>query len=228
MRELNRKYVAAHWVILANVGRKQWRNRRGGGGGGQGAVIPRDFWPGNFCWRIGKRKARKIEKLEQNRRKMEKGKVKIENGKGKVTKGGEDFVLFCFVFVFCFLFCFCFVLFCFCLFVCLFLLFTFQNDWGLFWVYQNGNFLPGKSVCAGEKIRKNDFAPSEKYGCYAPGRAVEIGCSWIGMASRIGSESPIQILILSQCDINVQILFLVYTDNSTSHHHLDNLLKSMI
>ena len=41
------------------------------------------------------------------------------------------------------------------------LLFTFQNHQNLFWVYQNGNFLPGK------KIRKNDFVPSEKYTSYA-------------------------------------------------------------
>ena len=32
-----------------------------------------------------------------------------------------------------------------------------------------GNFLPEKKkLNAGEKIRKNDFAPSEKYSCYAP------------------------------------------------------------
>ena len=35
-------------------------------------------------------------------------------------------------------------------------------------VYQNGNFLPGKNISRREKIRKNDFAPSEKYACYAP------------------------------------------------------------
>ena len=49
-----------------------------------------------------------------------------------------------------------------------FLLFTFENDENLFWVYHNGNFLPGKPFNAGKKIRKNDFAPSEKYACYAP------------------------------------------------------------
>ena len=44
----------------------------------------------------------------------------------------------------------------------------FENDRNLFWVYQNGNFLLGKSISRREKIRKNDFAPSEKYACYAP------------------------------------------------------------
>ena len=57
-------------------------------GGGQGErVPPRDFWPGNFCWRIGKKEARKkgkmvkIGKIEKKRRKIVKGKV--ENWKWK-------------------------------------------------------------------------------------------------------------------------------------------------
>ena len=58
------------------------------------------------------------------------------------------------------------------------LLFTFENDGNLLWVYQNGNFLPGKSISHREKIRENDFAPSEKYACYAPGSPVlKIFCS---------------------------------------------------
>ena len=40
--------------------------------------------------------------------------------------------------------------------------FFFQNNWNLlFWVYQ-------MEVSTGKKTRKNDFAPSEKYACYAP------------------------------------------------------------
>ena len=31
-----------------------------------------------------------------------------------------------------------------------------------------GIFYREKAFYAGEKIRKNDFAPSEKYACYAP------------------------------------------------------------
>ena len=46
-----------------------------------------------------------------------------------------------------------------------FLLFTFENVENLFWVYQNGNFLPGKNISRREKNRKNDFVSSEKYAC---------------------------------------------------------------
>ena len=32
--------------------------------------------------------------------------------------------------------------------------FCFENDGNLFWVYQNGNFLPGKSISHQEKIQE--------------------------------------------------------------------------
>ena len=73
------------------------------------------------------------------------GRWKIENVRGKVTKWGEDFRTF------------------------FFSLFTFQNHWNLFWLYQNGNFLSGKGISSREKIRKNNFASSEKYSSYASG-----------------------------------------------------------
>ena len=118
----------------------------GGGGGGRGAECPpRDFWPGNFCWRTGKKQARKKGKRGENwEEKVENLKLKQQN----VIKRGED--LFFFFFFFCFS--------------------LLKNDKNLFWVYQNGNFLPGKSISRREKnIRKKNFAPSEKYACYAPG-----------------------------------------------------------
>ena len=77
-------------------------------------------------------------KMEQKRRKIEKGEV--ENWKWKDEKLQNEDKTF----------------------------FTFQNDWNLFWVYQNGNFLPGKSISRREKIRKNAFPPSEKYSSYTP------------------------------------------------------------
>ena len=100
---------------------------------------------------------------------------------GKVLKRGEDFfdfffVLFCFfVFVFFFLFfvlfLFCFVLFCF----VFFFAFHFRKRREFVFLgvsNKNGNFLPGKNISRREKIRKNDFAPSEKYACYAPDQLV--------------------------------------------------------
>ena len=47
-----------------------------------------------------------------------------------------------------------------------FFAFHFWNHWNLIWVYQNGNFLPEKVFHAEKKIRKNNFAPSEKYSSY--------------------------------------------------------------
>ena len=127
-------------IIVTHLTGLQWRNRRGGG---QGAEFPRDFWPGNFCWPIGKEWQGKKGKWCR-KGKSKKERWKIENLKmegGKVTKWGED----------------------------LFFFFTYQNHWNLFWVYQNGNFLTGKKAFhAGKKIRKNDFAPApEKYSSCA-------------------------------------------------------------
>ena len=64
-----------------------------------------------------------------------------------------------------------------CIFVCLFVCFvfvfgfffsTFQNPWNLFWIYQNGNFLPGKSISRREKSGKITLLPLKKYSSYAP------------------------------------------------------------
>ena len=117
----------------------------GGVGMAGGQSAPRHFWPGNFCWSIGKREARKTGKLEKKRRKIEKGKggkLKLEGA--KVTKWGEDFFFF-FFFFFCFS------------------LFTFQSHWNLFWVYQNGKFLPGKGIWRREKIQEKWLCPPLKY-----------------------------------------------------------------
>ena len=57
---------------------------------------------------------------------MEGGKLELEVG--KVIKSVEDLEDFFFI-----------------------LLFTFENDENLFWVYQNGNFLPGKNISLREK-----------------------------------------------------------------------------
>ena len=59
---------------------------------------------------------------------------------GKVIKRGEDPVFFFFFF----------------------LLFTFENDGNSFWVYQNGNFLPGKSISRREKKSGETTLPPQK------------------------------------------------------------------
>ena len=100
----------------------QWHNRREA----VGRVPLQDFWLGNFCWRIGKKEARKKGERGKNweeRRKIVKGRWKIgmEMEVGKVLKRVGDRIkrsedLFFFFFFF-------------------FWLFTFQNDGNLSWVY---------------------------------------------------------------------------------------------
>ena len=76
----------------------QWHNRGG-------RVPPRNFWPRNFCWPIGKKEARKKGKRGENWRekkencKREGENLKMEGEGGKVTKWGED-LFFSFFFFF--------------------------------------------------------------------------------------------------------------------------------
>ena len=83
--------------------------------------------------------------------KSKQGRWKIENERRKSYKMRRGLFFFCFcffVFCFCFLFLFCFVF------------FTFQNQcWNLFWVYQNRNFLPGKSISRWEKNQEKWLCP---------------------------------------------------------------------
>ena len=100
----------------------------------------------------GKRETSKNGKWSRKEVKPKKGRWKMGSGRRESYKMRRG--LFFFVFVFFFLF----------------LLFTFENHSNFFWVYQNGNFLPGKIISTPvKKSGKNDFAPSEKYSCYAPG-----------------------------------------------------------
>ena len=66
----------------------------------------------------------------------------------------EERYFFCCCFWGWFFFLFCFV--------CLFVFFTFQNHSNLFWVYQNGNFLPGKSISCQEKNQEKWLCPIRK------------------------------------------------------------------
>ena len=112
------------------------------GGGGRGQSTP----PGTSDREIsadlpGKERQGKKGKWSRKEGKLKKGKVenwKWKEEKGKVNQMRRGPFFF----------------------------FYFSNHWNLFWVNQNGNFLLGKSISGREKIRKNDFAPSEKYSCY--------------------------------------------------------------
>ena len=117
---------------------------------GGAECLPRDFWPGNFwspTWKKEERKKwEKGENGEEKKGNCQRGGGKFKMEEEKVGKWVEDLFFF---FFFCF--------------------YTFENDENLFWGCQNRNFLPGKSISRWEKkIRKNDFAPSEKFSCCAP------------------------------------------------------------
>ena len=123
--------------------------------GGRGQTARRDFWPGNFCWPIRKREAWKKRKMEQKRRKIEKGKV--ENWKWKEEKLQNEERTFSFSFFLFFFLSFFFFLFFFLFFF--FFAFIFENHWNLFWIYQNRNFLPGKSISRRGKNQEKWFCP---------------------------------------------------------------------
>ena len=113
----------------------------GGGGGGAGgqSAPPETSDREIFATRIGKKEARKKGKRGEN------WEEKVENWKWKqknVRKRGEDFFFSCFS-----------------------LLKTTKIG---FESTKMGISYGEKAFHGGKKIRKNDFAPSEKYACYAP------------------------------------------------------------
>ena len=116
----NCNFVSSTFLPV-NMGywKNQWRNRRGGGARGQST--PTHFWPGNFCWPSGKREARNREIGEKDG-----GKLKMEGGQVKSYKMTIGFLLI--------------------IILLSFFLFIFHNQWNLFWVCQNGNFLPRKTI----------------------------------------------------------------------------------
>ena len=132
--------------ILDNISEwDQWRNRRRGWAGGR--VPPRDSWPGNFCWRWrigkkrGKEKGKRGENWEKKKENCEREGKKLETEVGKAIKKRWGAFFFFFFFFF---------------------FFTFENDRNLFWVYQNGYFLPGKSISRREKKSGKMTLPPQK------------------------------------------------------------------
>ena len=118
---------------------RQWRNRRGGRGG---QSAPQRLLTGKFL--LTYREKRGKEKRERGENWVE----KVENWKWKqenVRKRGDDLFFFFF---------FCFSL--------------LKMTKICFGSTKMEIFYREKAFHAGKKIRKNDFAPSEKYACYAP------------------------------------------------------------
>ena len=134
-------------------GKRQWRNRLG-------AECPQRLLTGKFLltyWeKRGKEKRERGENGEEMKEnfKREGGKLEMEVEKlWKIKEVRTFFFFFFFFFAFHF--------------------WKRQKFGSLFWIYQNGNFSTGKEhFTPGKKIRKNDFAPSEKYACYAPGKLI--------------------------------------------------------
>ena len=170
-RKSVRNFPTFHWVDCQTWVTKcrlthndQWRNRQGAGGAEcppprplTGIILL------TYREKRGKEKGKRGKNWEEKKKDCEREGGKLELEVGKLIKRGEDLFFFFFFFSFFFFFFFFFLFFFFFFFFCFFL-FTFENDGNLVWVYQNQNFLLGKSISRREKF----FAPSEKYACYAP------------------------------------------------------------
>ena len=76
-----------------------------------------------------------------------------------------------------------------------------ENHWNLLWVYQNGNFLPGKGISHQEKNQEKWFAPAEKYYSYASGLHIpvsltsEVGLMYFSTAVATSSWSSCKLLL---------------------------------
>ena len=119
----------------------------GGGEGAGGQSAPQRLLTGNFFgWRIGKKEAREKGWKLRRKEKLWKGRWKIGIGSRKSSKKrwGPFFFFF------------------------FFFLFTLKMMEISSGSTKIGIFYREKAFHVGEKIRKNYFAPSEKYACYAP------------------------------------------------------------
>ena len=118
-----------------------------GGGGQGGRVPPRDFCPGKFCWRIGKKEAieegKRGENWEEKKENWKREGGKLEMEVGKVIRRGKDFFFF-----FCFS-----------------LLKTTEICFGS---TEMEIFYTGKKHFTLGNFWKNNIALSEKYAWYAP------------------------------------------------------------
>ena len=122
---------------------------------------------------LGKEWQGKRENGEGKKKKIEKGKVENKNGRRRKSykMRREIFLKFIYLFFVCFCFLFCFVCwFCFCVFVCFFFFVfsLFKTTEICLGATKVWIFYREKAFYTGKKIRKSDFAPSEKFSSYAP------------------------------------------------------------
>ena len=133
-----------------------------------GAYFPPQFSPGNFT--IYQEKRDKEGKWRGKEGKFEREEVENWKWKGigmKMSRG----LLFIYLFIYLSIIS---------LFIYLFiLLVTFWNHWSLFGVYQYGQFYQENHISCWDKIRKPDFAPSEKYYSYAAAQIFRFNYIWL-------------------------------------------------
>ena len=125
------------------------------GGGGQGGRVPPETSDREISADLSgkKRQGRNVKgmKVEKKRRKIVNGRWKIENGRMEKFQNEERTFFSFFVCLFV------------CLLVCLFFAFHFSKTTKIcFGCTKVEIFYPEKGFHPGKKIRKNDFAPSEK------------------------------------------------------------------
>ena len=115
-------------------------------------------------------------KIEKKRRKG--GKLEIEVGKVIKIEWGLFFFFFFF-----------------------FLLVTFENDGNLFWIYQNGNFLPGKCKSRREKNQEKWLCPLRKIcllrPCYHVPSAHLFIFLWTWLKTPLDFQTSLSDLVLS-------------------------------
>ena len=107
-------------------------------GRGQGAECPQETSDREISANLPENRGMEKRKMEQKRRKIRKiEKGKVEKWKWNEKKWQNEETTFFFFFFF-----------------------HFSNHWNLFWVYQNENFLPGKSIsCRKKKSGKLTLPP---------------------------------------------------------------------
>ena len=111
-----------------------------------------------------------------------------------------------------------------------FLLFTFEKDHNLFWVYQNGNFLPGKSISRREKNQEKMTLPPQKNMPVTPlplgHQRVEMYLGHFSKFRQIHNETKLRIISLTKTRRTSSLKFSVsYAKDTTRDSTVKQLIK---